>query len=261
MLRIVQLAAVFLLTLVVQPAAFADMVSFDFDDIQSSSRKGPKAIDVENYMEALFGSNISVSGNTATGRAGAAAGSLQNPDAALGISGGFLKAGKGRGAGISFDFGESPIESFSVDWLLRKGGRKFTILADGVIVNQQTLTKNQRKAGLSGHQDSFFFDDPVHRLEFIGVKKQSFAIDNLFINIPLPGSGETEDPDNSNEENEDTTNSGEPTGNGNPYENNLPPTGDPDGSASAAAVPELSSILMLVFGLAGGWWSRRVTTA
>ena len=81
---------------------------------------------------------------------------------ALGIYGGFLKVGKGRGAGISFDFGENPINSFSVDWFLRKGGKSFTILADGVVINRQTLTKTQKKAGLSGHQDSYFFDDPVH---------------------------------------------------------------------------------------------------
>jgi hypothetical protein len=121
-----------------------------------------------------------------------------------------------------------------------------------VVINVNTL----KKAGLSGHQDSYFFEDPVHKLEFIGVKKKSFAIDNLVINIPLPGSDETEDPDNSNEENEDNSNQ---TGNGNPSENNLP-IGNLDNPPSAAAVPEPSSILMLVLGLCGAWLSRRVTT-
>jgi len=50
MLKITQLVAVILLTLVFHRPAFADMVSFDFDDIQSQSRKGPKAVDVETYM-------------------------------------------------------------------------------------------------------------------------------------------------------------------------------------------------------------------
>jgi hypothetical protein len=263
MLKITQLAALIFVTLLTQRAVFADMVSFDFDDIQSQSRKGPKAPDIEVYMEGLFGSGISVSQNTAFGRtSGSAAGALlQSPSAALGIHGGFLKIGKGKGAGISFDFGDNPINSFSVDWLLRKGGKHFSILADGVVINQQTLAKAQRKAGLSGHQDSYFFDDPIHKLEFIGLKKKSFAIDNLVINIPLPGSDETEDPGDSNEGNEDNTNQtdSDPTGSGNPSENILP-IGDLDNPLSAAAVPEPSSILMLVLGLCGAWLSRKVTT-
>jgi len=200
-----------------------------------------------------------VSQNITAGRIGGSAALLQSPSAALGIDGGFLKVGKGRGAGISFDFGDNPIHSFSVDWLLLKGGKSFTILADGVIINQQTLTKSQKKAGLSGHQDSYFFDDPVHKLEFIGLKKKSFAIDNLVINIPLPD--ETEDPENSNDGKVDSTNQtgGDPTGNGNPAENSLS-MGDLDDSVSVAAVPELSSILMLFFGLCGAWLSRRVPT-
>ena len=262
MLKIIQLAALIFVTLFTQRAVFADMVSFDFDDIQSSSKKGPKAPDVEVYMEGLFGSDISVSRNTGAGRAGgSAAALLQSPTAALGIHSGFLKAGKGRGAGISIDFGADPINSFSVDWLLRKGGRSFTILADGVVINQQTLSKAQRKAGLSGHQDAYFFDDPVHKLEFIGVKKKSFAIDNLVINIPLPGSDETEDPENSNEENEGSTNQtgGDPNENRNLPANTFPIGGlDDSPTVAAAAVPEPSSIFMLVMGLGGLWLSRRI---
>lgn len=263
MLKITQLAALIFVTLLTQRAVFADMVSFDFDDIQSQSRKGPKAPDIEIYMEGLFGSGISVSQNTAFGRTGGSVGAslLQSPSSALGISNGFLSAGKGRGSGISIDFGENPIHSFSVDWLLRKGGKSFTILADGVVINQQALTKTQKKAGLSGHQDSYFFDDPIHKLEFIGLKKKSFAIDNLVINIPLPGSDETEDPENSTEANEDNTNQtgSDPTSGSNPSEN-ISPIGDLDTPSSAAAVPEPSSILMLVLGLCGAWLSRRVTT-
>jgi hypothetical protein len=270
MLKITQLAALIFLTIFTHRAVFADMVSFDFDDIQSQSKKGPKAPDVEIYMEGLYGSNISVSQNTAFGRTGGSAGAslLQSPSSTLGISNGFLSAGKGRGAGISIDFGENPIHSFSVDWLLRKGGKSFTILADGVVINQQALTKTQKKAGLSGHQDSYFFDDPVHKLEFIGLKKKSFAIDNLVINIPLPGSDETEDPENSNEGNEGNTNQagGDPNNNENPGENNLPlglldnpPAGDTITQVTAA-VPEPSSILMLVLGLCGAWLWRRGAT-
>ena len=158
--------------------------------------------------------------------------------------------------GISIDFGANPIHSFSVDWLLRKGGSSFKIVADGVVITQQTLSKAQRKAGLSGHQDSYFFDDPVHKLEFIGLKKKSFAIDNLVINIPLPES-DVEDPENSNEENEGNSNqtAGDPNENGNPGGNNLP-AGLLDTQVTAA-VPEPSSILMLLLGLCGAWLWRR----
>lgn len=259
--KIISLAALVFATLLTQRAVFADMVSFDFDNIESHSKKGPIAHDVEVYMEGLFGSHISVSQNTSAGKAVGSAALLQSPSAALGIDGGFLKAGKGRGAGISFDFGDNPINSFSVDWLLRKGGKSFTILADGVVINRQTLTKAQKKAGLSGHQDSYFFDDPVHKLEFIGLKKKSFAIDNLVINIPLPGSDE--EPEDPNEENESETNQ---SSNG-PNENDLPmgildnpPWGETTNQVSAA-VPEPSSILMLVLGLCGAWLARKIVFA
>ena len=241
MLKIIQLGALILVTLLTHSAVFADMVVFDFDDIQSHSRKGPTAPDIEVYMEGLFGSNISVSQNTAAAKAGASGGASSSA-AALGIDGGYLKAGKGRGVGISIDFGANPIHSFSVDWLLR--------------ITQQTLSKAQRKAGLSGHQDSYFVDDPVHKLEFIGLKKKSFAIDNLVINIPLPES-DVEDPENSNEENEGNSNqtAGDSNENGNPGANNLP-AGLLDTQVTAA-VPEPSSILMLLLGLCGAWLWRR----
>ena len=246
MFKIIQLVALIFITPLTYRAGFADMVSFNFDDIQSQARKGPNAADIEVYMEGLFGSDISVSQNTAAGKIGgsATAGLLQSPSAPLGITNGFLNAGKGRGSGISFDFGANPIDSFSVDWLVRKGGKSFTILADGVVINQQVLSKAQRKAGLSGHQDSYFFDDPVHKLEFIGLKKKSFAIDNLVINIPLPGSEETEQAEN--EQNEGNANQ---TG------------GDPPLVDTNAAVPEPSSLFMLVLGLCGAGLSRRITAA
>ena len=267
MLKIIQLAALVVLTLVTQRAVFAEMVAFEFDNIQSQSRKGPKASDIAVYMENLFGSDISVSQNTAAGKAGGSAVTvlLQSPSAPLGIHNGFLQTGKGRGAGISFDFGENPIDSFSVDWLLRKGGRSFTILADGVAINQQTLSKAQRKAGLSGHQNAYFFDDPVHKLEFIGSKKKSFAIDNLVINIPLPAHDETEDAENSNEGSDGNTNQTGAVA----YENgNLPGNYSLVGSldnpspsdtiSQVAAVPEPSPILLLAMGLCGAWLSRRI---
>jgi hypothetical protein len=231
MITMIQLAAATLLVLLSQQAAFAEMVTFDFDDVQSLSKKGPKAGDIEVYMENLFGAGITVSSNTGFGKSG---------------SNGFLKAGKGRGAGFTIDFGDNPIDSFSVDWLLRKGGKRFAILADGEVVTQQILSKAQSKAGLYGSQGAYFFDEPVHQLQFIGLKKKSYAIDNLVINIPLGGDG---DPQGS-EQNDTTAQDGLPGSN--------PPWG---GDLEQASVPEISSLLMLTLGVLGGWLSRRIRAA
>ena len=270
MLNTFKSVPVILLALLVGRPVFAGMVSFDFDEIHSQSKKGPAAPDIELYMESLFGSDLSVSPNAAFGRrAGSAVTSLlQSPSATLGISNGYLKAGKGKGSGISFDFGGNTIHSFSVDWLLGKGGKSFAILADGVVINQQTLSKAQKKSGASGHQNSYFFDTPIHKLEFIGLKKKSFAIDNLVINIPLPTEEEIEEGENSSEQSEgnNNQNAGGQNENNNPGETNLlpsvldnPPTGDENEiiQAAAAAVPEPSSLLMLVVGLCGAWASRK----
>jgi len=51
------------------------------------------------------------------------------------------------------------------------------------------LSKSQRKTGLAGHQNAYFFDSPVHTLQFVGINKKSFAIDYLVINIPLDEGG------------------------------------------------------------------------
>src|SRR6266568_7994758 len=151
-----------------RPALAASMVLFDFDQIQSHSKKGVDASDVEAYMEGLFGSDITLSQKTTDVNSA-------------------LRVGKGKGApAITIDFGINPIDSFSVDFQLFKKAKSFTILADGVVVNQQTLSKAQRKAGLTGHQSSYFFNTPVQTLQFVGLQKKSFAIDNLVINIPLP---------------------------------------------------------------------------
>ena len=257
-----KIVPVILLALLAERPVFAEMVSFDFDEIHSQSKKGPAAPDIELYMEGLFGNDLSVSQNAAFGKkAGSGVASLlQSPSAALGISNGFLKAGKGKGSGISFDFGGNPIHSFSVDWLLGKGGKNFTILADGVVINQQTLSKAQKKSGASGHQNSYFFDTPIHKLEFIGLKKKSFAIDNLVINIPLPSDDETEENENLNEQNENNTNqsAGGQTNLLLGVSDNLPTGYENEIIQAAATVPEPSSLLMLALGLCGAWASRKI---
>jgi hypothetical protein len=115
------------------------------------------------------------------------------PSESVNVSNSFLKVGKGKGAsGITLDFKNDPIDSFSVDFHLLKRAKSFTILADGVVINQQSLTKSQRKTGLTGHQEDHFFDAPVQKLQFVGLKKKSFTIDNLVINIPLESKEDTD---------------------------------------------------------------------
>jgi PEP-CTERM motif-containing protein len=244
---------IFLTVFMVRPG-FADMVSFDFDGIQSQSKKGPNASDVEAYMEALFGDNVSVSQNTGVGKAGVSL--FQGSSSSLGISDGYLKIGKGKGLGITLEFGDNPIDSFSVDWLLRKGGKSFTIIADGVVINQQILSKTQKKTGAAGHQDAYYFDSPIHKLQFIGTKKK-FAIDNFVINIPVPGD------DGVSEVSAPLFPYGDPNENGDLPENILPvnvldnPGGD--GINETASVPEPASWMMFVLGLCGAWALRKVT--
>jgi PEP-CTERM motif-containing protein len=225
----------FLTVLFFEPSAFANsMVLFDFDEIQSQSKKGIKAADIEAYMEGLFGADLSVSQNTTAIRSGENSLNLLQ-SSSPGLNDGYLKVGKGKGAGIIIDFGGNPIDSFSVDFRMFKNAKNFAILADGVVINQKALSKAERKAGLAGHQ-SFFFDTPVHTLQFVGLSKKSFAIDNLVINIPL--GGEESDP---------------------PYEGG---TGDnPTGGGigiTQVEVAEPSSLLMLAVGLCGALFARRL---
>ena len=170
-----------------------------------------------------------------------------------------MKVGKGKGApAITIDFGANPIDSFSIDFQLFKKAKSFNILADGVVINQQTLSKAQRNAGLTGHQGSYFFDTPVQTLQFVGLQKKSFAVDNLVINIELPTDEELNALDNPNEESKSASNE-----NGNNSSASSLPSGAGAGGDSStnlvtAAVPEPSSLLMLAVGLYGALVSRRL---
>jgi hypothetical protein len=243
-----------LILLLADSRAFAaSMVLFDFDQIHSQSTKGVTGSDIEAYMEGLFGSDISVSRNTtAVNNNGTISNSSQRLSETLAGSNSYLKVGKGKGtSGITIDFGDNPIDSFSVDFQLFKRAKNFSILADGVVINQQVLSKSQRKTGLTGHQNAYFFDAPVHTLQFVGVNKKSFAIDNLVINIPLDEGGAI------------LSASGVVLTTDVPFgvENSLVnPFTDTIILNQVTAVPEASSLLMLAVGLSGAWFSRRLSS-
>jgi hypothetical protein len=221
-----------------EPSFASSMVVFDFDDIHSQSKK-VNATDIEAYMEGLFGADLSISRNTtAIGSIGGnSLNLLQSPSA--GLNNGYLKVGKGKGTGIILDFGDNPIDSFSVDFRMFKRAKNFTILADGVVINAQTLSKAERKTGLAGHQSDFFFDTPVHTLQFVGKNKKSFAIDNLVINIPVDEGGAILNGNGFVL----TTNGIE-----NPFVNSFTDTNILN---QVTAVSESSSLLMLAVGLCG----------
>lgn len=159
-------ATMLLLFILLQSSApaRADTVYFDFNQLQSSP-KGSSAPLIEAYMETLYGSDVAVSINTTIVNAG----------------NGYLTPGKGKApATITIDFGNKPINSFSVDFEIFKKTKNFTIFADGVAIEEYALSRAQGKAGLAGHA-SFDFDTPVHALQFVGSKKRGFGIDNLMV--------------------------------------------------------------------------------
>ena len=243
MLKSLYVTTLLMLALVI-PAPALSTVLFDFDDVTPTSKKSPGGPLVEVYMEGLYGSNVTVSQKTTAVRGtplyGAAAGDLDNA---------YLKLGKGKGASaIVIHFDDDPIDSFSVDFKLFKKAKKFSILADGELISLDTLSKAQRKTGLSG-QKTFFFDQPVHTLEFIG-KKKSFAIDNLAVDL---STGDTENENTETdplEESLPSESNNNEENNGNPIPQFIPLNDTGPVTVNQAAVPEPSSLLLLAFGFA-----------
>src|SRR5687768_2651244 len=185
MFRIISSRSLIVLVAVVLawPVEATSTVLFDFDHIESTSRKRVSGADIEIYMEELYGSGLSVSRKATAVHGSNIYGSANLSGAPVDNS--YLTGGKGKGApAIVINFGDNPIDSFSVDFKLFKKAKKFSIFADGELINVQTLNKAQRKTGLSGQQSAFFFDTPVHTLQFVGSKKKSFAIDNLVVDLP-----------------------------------------------------------------------------
>ena len=226
------------------PVQATSTVLFDFDHIQATSKKGVGGADIEIYMEGQYGSGLSVSPKATALRGAPFYGSDSLSRVAVDNS--YLTVGKGKGAPtITIDFGDNPIDSFSVDFKLFKKAKSFSIVADGELINRQTLSKAQRKTGLSGHQSAYFFDTPVHSLQFVGSKKKSFAIDNLVVDLPF----DLEDGSSFEESGSFFT---AVTGTNSVL-------GDANGITinQVADVPEPTSLLLFVFGFFGLMFSSR----
>jgi hypothetical protein len=160
-------------------AVFADSL-FDFNDINVPKKKSQQAAAIDAYMDRLYGSDVKVGPGVqvggSSGTSGRAAASLSS------ASGAFLR-NSGKNAGITLSFDASPISSFSVDSQVFKRGVGILIKADGVIVYQHLLTKAEKRSGIMESIDPIFFDQPVHTLEFIGMKRTKIGIDNLRVNL------------------------------------------------------------------------------
>jgi hypothetical protein len=256
MLKGVFTTSLLMLVALLLPTPAVSTTVFDFDQVEPTPRKGKAGAQVEVYMEKLYGSNISVTQNTGAVRGASIydAGDLDNS---------YLKVGKGKGgSSIVIHFDDNPVDSFSVDFKLFKGAKRFSILADGQLIDSQTLTKAQKKSGLSGHR-TFLFDGPIHTLEFVGLKKKSFAIDNLAVDL----SSDTEEDGSATGTNSDPTNDPSPDRSGafivtNDGAPGLSGPGDETGepTINQVAVPEPSSFLLFASGLFLAWFrssSRR----
>ena len=265
MLRIISRSFVIVIAIALGwPIEATSTVLFDFDQIEATSKKRVSGAKIEIYMEGLYGSGLSVSPKTAAVHGPNFSGSASLSGPALDNS--YLTVGKGRGAPtITINFSDNPIDSFSVDFKLFKKAKRFSILADGELIHHQILSKAQRKKGLSGQQVAFFFETPVHSLQFVGSKKKSFAIDNLLVDLPVdPDLGSSHINGNAGvtlfETNTDINDN---TG-GSLFESNNISQNQALEDTSAiiqpsAEVREPSSLMLFALGLFGfcGWWVRR----
>jgi hypothetical protein len=207
---------------------------FDFNDLPTSRKhNGNNYSVIESYMESLYGSDITVSAGT-TAAKGADV---------------LLQNGKGKNSGLAISFGASPINSFAVDWQVFKKGTGILIKVDGVVIYQDLLSKSEKKSGVADHLGPFFFDHPIHTLEFIGVKNSKIGIDNLSVNIPSPENGSGNLPE---EPWISQGGYGEEGGNENGYPGGW--GGSQDGGVALqtqpeAAVPEPPALILFGFGL------------
>ena len=162
------------------------LYSFDFDPLGSKAYRKKTSQAVEAYMESLYGDDISVSKGTKAAKGNFAAPAANSQAAYIGEpshAGMYLRS-SGKNP-IVLDFGTNGVSSFSVDWKLFKNAKGISILADGFIIDHETLSQAQKKSGAGGNL-TLFFDESVQKLEFVGVKNTRFGLDNLLLNLPEP---------------------------------------------------------------------------
>jgi len=172
--------------LFVHGTAFATSVLFDFEDAPFMGGAG----DIEEYMESVYGSDVTVIGgrvaNWSPGPHGPFGPGPLGPD-------NYIQAGPDYcpSSWFSFSFNEVPITSSSFDWGTKLGVEgpiplivySFDVLADDVGIFSIECGFDD----LSGNTGALFFDSPITTLKFTVGPFANFEIevDNLMV-TPIP---------------------------------------------------------------------------
>jgi len=196
--------------------ASATEVLFDFNSLSAGVESNGGSDAIEQYMESLYLSDITVSagaetrknrvenrpfgmflGNSdgATDR-GNCPGGLNDAPCHNGPYDTFLINDWNEGYdAFSITFENVPITGFDVDWeifpVTRNGAAAdITILADEEEIFFSELVGADKELGDLGHF-SYSFNSPVHTLEFVDWRDTPIGIDNLRVrrDIPVPGTG------------------------------------------------------------------------
>jgi hypothetical protein len=200
-------------------SASADTILFDFNSLAAGVNSANGADAIETYMEALYGSDITVARGAKTQRDRIEG---RPTDMYLGNSDGAIDLGAclapycHAGAAdtflinrwdktsiplnerdrVSITFEDVPVWGLGVDWEIfpvTANGQKadITIMADGEIIFFSQLLGLAKEKGDLGHFD-ISFSTPVHKLEFIDWTDAPIGIDNLSVTrrkVPVPGTG------------------------------------------------------------------------
>src|SRR5918992_1571226 len=178
-------------SLIAQLAVADSFAFFDYNDSSPSKKSKNHFVNIEMYMEGVYGSDITVKPGVRV--IPGFGGPFPVSSNALDRS---LMNGLGKKSDIVLSFNSAPINSFSIDLHLFKKGRGITILGDGEVIYQHFLTKEEKRKGMLSQLGPYFFDRSVHTLEFRASKRSRFSIDNLAINLPDPysdGNGGNDD--------------------------------------------------------------------
>lgn len=207
-------AILFLLLLCVYPLAAQATVLFDFNALAAGKKSATGPDLIEQYLEGLYGSNITVNLGAETRRKkieGRPSGLyLGNSDLALdpgpfGLPPGHLgptdtflinrwnarRIPQEVRDRIVITFEDVPIDSVEFDWEIfpvTASGQNadITVKADGATIFHEALFGKDKEKGDLGHFGPFFFATPVRTLEFIDWTDAPIGIDNLSVNQQVP---------------------------------------------------------------------------